>query len=264
MSFDIPIEFGAVKLVAMICRIGAFVLAMPFINTEVVSLRYRILLSVAIAIVMLPVLGDAWSLSGSNSYFAQMDVLKMTLLIASEAMLGVAVALCFQAFVDIFSYAGTVMDMDVGFSASSEYDPTGETRTLLSHVLSQLFIVAFLVSDMHLEIFKIIALSFQTLPPGSFVVDGSLVEFFIRAVSSIFLVGIQLALPIMAAMFMINLGMAVLARIGEDFPVMMLSFALHLGVGILIFGAMLPSIMEFCRSYGLKLLESMLFIIAER
>jgi flagellar biosynthesis protein FliR len=32
-------------------------------------------------------------------------------------------------------------------------------------------------------------------------------------------------------MFLIKLGMAILARIGQDFPVMVLSFAINLGVG---------------------------------
>jgi flagellar biosynthetic protein FliR len=185
------------------------------------------------------------------------------MIVLSEAILGLTIALLVHAVTDIFAFAGAVMDIDIGFNASSEYDPSGETRTILSYLLVQMFVVCFLVTDMHLEMLKIAAFSFQTLPPGGFVLDGQIVELVLRAMHSIFLVGIQVAMPVMAAIFMINIGMGILARIGEDFPVMILAFAIHLGVGILVFGAIIPSTLEICRSSGLKLLEGLLFIISE-
>ena len=260
MSFEIPIEMNAVQLIAMICRIGAFIFAFPFFSTDHIPMRYKMFITVALAFCMIPCLGDAWSV-GSGSEFAKISMLKMCMIIGSEIMMGAAIVFFVQATVDIFAYAGTVMDMDVGFNATQEFDPDGETRTVFAYLLTQLFMVAFLVGDMHLEVLKIAASSFQTLPPGGFALDGTVIETMIRAVSAIFLMGLQIALPVMAAMFMINLGMAVLARIGEDFPVMVLSFALHLGVGIIIFGAVLPTTLELCRRMGLKMMEGLLQVV---
>ncbi len=260
MNFEIPIEQGAVQLVAMICRIGSFVLAFPFFNGTVIPGRLKILLTIVLAFSMLPFIGDAWTISGYSSAFRNLTTLKMFEMLGSEVMLGMAVALVVESCLGVFSYAGSVMDMDVGFNASAEFDPTGETRTIFAYVLVQLFILFFLIGDFHLEMVKIVASSFQSLPPGAFVLNEPLVELMIRLVNSIFLVGLQMAMPIMAAMFLIKLGMAILARIGQDFPVMVLSFAINLGVGLLIFTAILPSLLEMCRIMGEKLLENLLYL----
>lgn len=252
-------EMSGVQLVAMICRIGAFVFAFPFFNVNDVPMRYKILFAVAMSFCMIPVLGSSWG-AGPAGAFANMTTLKMLMIVGSEIMLGLAATLLVQMAVDVFAYAGAVMDIDVGFNASQEYDPSGETRTVFSFLLSQLFIMVFLVGDMHLEMVKIVASSFQALPPGGFVLHEDVAGMMIKAVSAIFLMGLQIALPVMASMFMINLGMGILARIGEDFPVMMLSFALHLGVGIIVFTAILPTTMELCRRMGLKVLENLLLL----
>lgn len=260
MSFEFPIEMGGVQLVAMVCRIGAFIFAFPFFNANDIPMRYKLFMTIILAFCLMPCIGSSWG-SGPHGAFADMTTLKMTMIIGSELMLGLAITLVVQATTDIFSYAGAVMDMDVGFNASQEFDPSGETRTIFSYLLTQLFVMVFLVGDMHLEMLKIAASSFQALPPGGFVLQADFMDMMIRAVSAIFLMGLQIALPVMAAMFMINLGMGVLARIGEDFPVMILSFAIHLGVGIIVFSAVLPTTLELCRRMGLKVLESLLQMV---
>jgi len=261
MSFDFPLEYGALKLIAMFCRISAFCLAFPFFNSEHIILPYKILFAVGLSFVLMPCLGDAWAAAG---VFQGMTILKLSTIIASEALLGAALAVFVDAITGIFTYAGSIMDLDIGFNAASEFDPSGESRTIIAYLLSQVFIMLFLVMDLHLEVVRIAAFSFQTLPPGAFVLDAALLETITKAVSSIFIVGVQIALPIMAAIFLIKLGMSILARIGDDFPVMILSFALNLVVGIIILGAILPTTLEICRSYGGHLLEGVLSMVAER
>lgn len=258
MSFDIPIEMGAVQLVAMVCRVGAFIFAFPFFSSNEIPMRYKMFMTIALVFCMMPCIGPAWGVGAGA--FANLTTLKMVVMALSEILMGAAIMFLVHAIIDIFGYAGTVMDMNVGFNAAQEFDPSGETRSIFSYLLTQLFVLMFLVGDMHLEMLKIAASSFQTMPPGGFVMEGDFIEMALRAVSSIFLIGLQAALPIMAAIFMINLGMAILARIGEDFPVMVLSFAIHLGVGIVIFGAILPTTLEICRSMSLRLLETLMQI----
>jgi len=261
VSFDFPIEYGALKLVAMFCRIFAFCMAFPFFSSDNIHIQYKILFSVGLSFALMPCLGDVWAGPG---VFQGMDVLKLCMIIGSEVLLGATLALLVSAMTEIFTYAGSVMDLEIGFNAASVFDPNGEQRTILAYLFSQVFIMLFLVMDLHLEVVRIAAFSFQTLPPGAFVLDSGVLETITKAVSSIFIVGIQIALPIMAVIFLIKLGMSILARIGDDFPVMMLAFALNLGVGIIVLGAIIPTTLEICRSYGGHLLEGVLSIVGER
>lgn len=259
MSFDFPLEFGAIKLLAAFCRIGGFVFAFPFFDSPHIPGGYKMFFVLALSIVLYPILNHHWS---DATLFSDFGMTKLILLVFSELLLGAAVSFFVHGVMEIFMYAGTVMDMGIGFNATAEFDPaSNENRTVLSSLLSNVFIVSFLLMDGHHEVIKIAACSFETLGPGAFVFNEDILDLLVGTVSSIFLVGVQVALPVMATMFMINIGMGILARIGEDFPVMMLSFGIHLGVGLIVVGAIIPTILELCRHYGRELLETLTFIV---
>lgn len=258
MNFDIPIEFGAIKLIAVMCRVGAFFFAMPFFMVDQVPMQYKVLATTAISIMMYPLLAPAWN---AEMMMQNMTLLKLVSIVSSEIMLGLAINLFVLAAIDIFTYAGAVIDIDIGFNVATEFDPMGEQRSLVSGFLVRIFILMFVVTDGHLEAIKIAASSFEILPPGTFLFTEDLLEGILRAVNAIFTVGTQLALPMIVTMFMINIGLGILARIGQDFPVMMLSFGIHLGVGLIILLVMLPSILEFCRDAGKLINENIVFIL---
>ena len=154
----------------------------------------------------------------------------------------------FMAVMEIFEFGGGSIDREIGFSMAQVVDPASNvSTTLFSNLLIQLFIMIFLIFDGHHEVIRIAMSSFQTLPPGTLLVNETVVGGINGLVARVLVVGLQLSLPVIAVNLMVNIAMGILARVGEEFPVLMLSFPLRFGMGFIILIATVPIMVVFCR-----------------
>ena len=92
-------------------------------------------------------------------------------------------------------------------------------------------------------------------PPGSLLINADTVGGMNGLIARVLIVGFQLSLPIMAVNLLINVAMAILSRVGEEFPVLMLSFPLRFGLGFIILIATVPFTLMICRESSELLLE---------
>jgi flagellar biosynthetic protein FliR len=163
---------------------------------------------------------------------------------------------------EIFNFGGYVIDYSMGFVMAQIIDPsTGEQSSPFSGIFIQIFYMVFLITDSHHEVLRLAAYSFKTIPPGGFLLSSDLLEIFFSLTSQIFTVGLQIAFPIFAVMLMINIAMGVLARIGQDFPVLMISFPIRFGVGFLVMLGVMPIIISVTRKVNGELLEWVAYLI---
>ncbi|OGV49768.1 MAG: hypothetical protein A2X49_02835 [Lentisphaerae bacterium GWF2_52_8] len=260
MSIELPLALSVVKFVAILSRISAFMFAFPFFDSQQIPMNYKIFFSVVLSFCLMPGLPGNWSEAAS---FGNLDLLGLFFLIASEVILGLTISLVVLCIIEVFAFAGHVMAMDMGFLMAESIDPsTEQSSSITSQMLVQVFLVMFLIMEGHHEIIRLAAGSFETLPPGAFLVDEGMLEFLIKLGSQIFLVGMQIALPIFAVIFMSNIALGLIARFGEDFPVLDLSFAIHLGLGLIVLMAIFPIIMEICRKMNEQLLNLLSLLVA--
>lgn len=251
MTFDYPIAFNAVKLMTVMARIGAFTIAIPIFNSDIISGTYRYFFVMIISIILLPLVPSGWL---GAEMFENMDLFKLSFLLISEALLGLSIALVVLILVEAFQLSGYVMDRDIGFTMAEVVDPaTNIDGTLLSGVFVKVFYIMFIIQDGHYEIIRIAAASFQTLQPGQFLVTSSLVETVIMMSSQVFVVAMQICMPIVATMLLINIALGLLARLGEDFEVLMISFPIRFGLGFIILMWTFPIVLSFCRKINEEL-----------
>ena len=245
ISFDFPLDIMAIKFVAIMMRIGAFTAAFSFFDNANIPATYKTLFVIMLSVCMVPLVPASWA----NAAFVQdLDMFKLGLLLASEAILGIGIGLVVSFVLEVFNYGGSVIDMDIGFNAAQEFDPASQdTRSVIAGFFSQAFVVLFLAEDCHHEVIKLAFSSFETLGPGAFLMSSDIFESVVKMSSAIFTSGIQIALPTLGAMLIINIALGLLARIGEDFPVLMISFPLKLAVGIVIIIAIFPTVTGFFR-----------------
>jgi flagellar biosynthetic protein FliR len=201
----------------------------------------------------MPVIPAGWI---SREVFHNLNLVKLFLIIMSEVLLGLTVSLFIMCMSEIFKFGGMVIDNNVGFTMAQTIDPSmGTKSSLFSSVLVQVFFMAFIVYNGHHEIIRLAAYSFKTLPPGAYFLDASLGETVIKVSGQIFYTGLQIGFPILAAIIIINLSMGLLARIGQDFPVLMLSFPLRLGMGFIILMGVMPVVISVMRKVNREMLE---------
>ncbi len=242
MTFNYSFTIDAIMLLAVISRVGAFTFSFTFYNSNQISKTHQALFVFAISLLLLPTLPKNWM---SVDLLNNLDMWKLTFILMSEMLLGLTISLLVMIFTEIFLFAGFILDRDIGFAMAQVVDPGGgNSSTVLAGILLQIFTVMLLITDTHLDVIRIAAISLETLGPGAFIISGDIAEIMVEASSKIFYMGIQIAFPVFAVILMTNVGMGLMARVGEDFPVLMLSFPIRILLGFLILGSLFPIIVE--------------------
>ena len=252
MTLDYSLTINVIKWMAIMCRLTAFFFAMPMFTTSHIPMRYKIAFLSVVSFVLLPLAPTEWF---GTMTIKHLDLVTLSIFMLSEAALGLVIALVFMTAMEVFSFGGYLIDQELGYSMASLMDPGTEVETsVFSSFMMQLFIIIFLIFDGHLEVVRIAASSLQTLPPGTYLINDSMVGGVMGLTARIFVVGLQLALPVMAVNMLLNISLGIIARIGEEFPVLMLSFAIRFALGFLVLSAMVPTTLAICRNINEQML----------
>lgn len=240
---------------AVFSRIAGIFMGFPIFRGSVIPMKIKIIITLAMSIIIMPGLPDTWS---SEALEKHIGLAGFFTIIGIDFLLGLTVSLSVFLIIEIATLAGHFIAMNVGYSMSMQFDPnTEEQNTSISVMFVQMFIMFFIVTDMHLGFIKITAASFATMPPGHLFLSEDHMISIIDISNSIFVYSFQLSLPIIAIMFLINVAMGIISRFGEDFQVLMLSFPLRLGVGMMLLIYLIPTISNYFISYSEQILNNL-------
>ena len=228
------------QFMAVFSRVAGIFMGFPLFRGSVVTMKIKLIILLGTTVIILPGLPSTWS---NEAMIQFLDTTGILTIILVDLLLGLTVSLSVFLIMEIAALAGHFISMNVGYSMSMQFDPNTQAQSSsFSVMFMQIFVLIFLVTDMHLGFIKIPALSFTTMPPGFLFLNEDYLITIIEISSSIFTYAFQLSLPIIAIMFLINVAMGIISRFGEDFQVLMLSFPIRLGVGLMLLIALLPII----------------------
>ncbi|MCH2205617.1 MAG: flagellar biosynthetic protein FliR [Lentisphaerales bacterium] len=247
MSLSYEFTLNAVQFMTVFSRIAGIFMGFPLFRGSVITMKMKLMILLAITVILLPSLPDAWS---AQALLNHLSIMGLFTIILIDLLLGLTVSLAVFLMLEIAALAGFFISMNVGYSMSMQFDPNTESQnTSISVMLMQAFVLIFIITDMHLGFIKIAALSFKTMPPGHLFLSESHMISIVDISSSIFYYSFQLSLPIIAIMFLINVAMGIISRFGEDFQVLMLSFPIRLGVGLMLLVSLIPIINNYFVEY---------------
>ena len=141
------------------CRILALLSAAPIVGDVLVPLPLRVLLSLVLAFLMLPVVAaqstpEPFSLAGVAATVEQ-------------AAIGGVLGLAMHFSMSVLSVLGYLVSSQIGFSMAQMNDPVnGTSSDVVSSLLSILSIFVFFSIDGHLVLTGVMGASFQAWPVG--------------------------------------------------------------------------------------------------
>jgi flagellar biosynthesis protein FliR len=98
----------------------------------------------------------------------------------------------------------------------------------------------FLASNGHLRLIEALAASFQGLPVGVAGLNGQVIHGLVAWGGNIFSGGLQIALPVVIALLLVNLAFGVMSRSAPAISAISVGFPLALIVGIVLLRFSLP------------------------
>jgi flagellar biosynthetic protein FliR len=129
----------------------------------------------------------------------------------------------------------------MGLSFASFFDPQSQGQSnSISQFLLLLATLAFLAVNGHLLLLSALAHSFATLPISASPMDGHIFKQIADWGGIIFSAGVQLSLPMVAALLITNIALGILTRAAPQLNLFGIGFPITLTVGFVVIGFALP------------------------
>ncbi|HCL03364.1 MAG TPA: flagellar biosynthetic protein FliR [Lachnoclostridium phytofermentans] len=247
----IPVE-QLVFFFVILVRISAFIYTGPFFSLKNVPQKVKIGLSLTIAIILNQTI--------PYSELVYEGVIGFGILIVGEALAGAIMGffsnICFQ----ILSLAGQLMDMEIGFSMVNEFDPfTNAQVTITANFYHYAVMLFLLITNMHHYIIKALVDSYQLIPVGGAKLNPLISTVMIQFVVDFFVIAFRIILPIFAAMLIVNVVLAILAKVAPQMNMFVIGLQLKVLIGfivLLFMTLMIPSVSDFIFTEMMEMLKS--------
>jgi flagellar biosynthetic protein FliR len=238
MSFTIEnLEFMLLILV----RISTFIFAAPIFNMNTIPIRVKIGLSVFITILLFQVL-DFTPLN-------YVGVIGYAALILKEAIVGLVIGFVANICSTIVSFSGELIDMEIGFSMVQIFDPVSRvTTTITGNYYSYLIMLMMLVTNLHHFLIQAIVDVFTVIPLGGVQISANMYVIMVQFLADFFIIGFRIILPVFAATLLLNVVLAILAKVAPQMNMFVVGLQLKVFVGLfilLLIVGLLPTVTEF-------------------
>lgn len=215
-------------------RITAWLLIAPPIATAGVPRKFRVILSVALA---LPVMTLARAHAPAAEIAPILD--SAALQLAIGAGLGFVTRLMFTAI----ESAGSLLDLFGGFSAAYAYDPFSNSQnSALGRFYGMLATTLIFATNAHLLIFQGFLRTFTAIPLDGGIDMNRLGSTLTHALSNMFIAALQVAAPLIAVLFLADIALGLISRISPQLNVFQLSFPLKIILTLSLIGLGFPLI----------------------
>ena len=159
-------------------------------------------------------------------------------------MIGVAVNFLFEGL----QMAAQMIGLQAGYSYASTIDPSTQADSGVLQILTQLVAgFFFFAMGFDRQVIRILAYSLEKVPVASYFTQASIGTTIVQLGSSIFLIGLRLALPIVALLLLVDISFAILGKVHSQLQLLSLSFTLKMlgGLALLATGlSMFPLVLQ--------------------
>jgi len=150
-----------------------------------------------------------------------------------EMFLGYVLGLIINFFFYIPVMAGSVIDMQMGLSMASTYDPaSGIQVTATSTLLNVLMSLLFFAANGHHTLIRIFTSSSLVVPFGNVALGDHFFAAMIQLFIDCTLLGVKLSMPVLAAELMGQVGMGILMKVIPQINVFAINIELKVIVGL--------------------------------
>lgn len=216
-------------------RVMALVAMAPVFGAQSVPVRIRVGFSVALTLVLAPVLPPV----------PVVDPLSSTglMIVIHQVLIGLAMGFALKLVFGAFVLAGHLIGQSMGLGFASMVDPlNGVQVPVVSQFYQVLVTLIFLALNGHLVLLEVLADSFRTLPVGPNGLAMSGVWDLVIWGGQMFSGAVLISLPAVTALLVANIAFGVMTRASPQLNIFAIGFPITLLLGIVVMLVTLPVI----------------------
>lgn len=214
-------------------RITGMFLTAPFYKSMAIPNQVKIFLAALIAVSM------------TEAYWTQQPTFdfhlwSLVIFVFKEFTVGAIIGFSANLVFHAARMAGGIIDFEMGFQAASVFDPANNNPTLVGELKDLITLMLFLILNGHHQLIEVVFASIRAVPLTTFAFTEPTYILLIKFATTIFILAIKIAAPVLIALFSTNLALALLARVAPQTNIFIISFQLKIAVGLLMLFVSVP------------------------
>ena len=223
-------------LVLLALRVGGLLLVAPAFSAKNVPVKVRTGMLLLFTLLLAPA-----AVAAARPGLPTLQVTPAAFV--AESLVGFAVGFGAAVLVGAVETAGDIMSTTIGLSGASLLDPLNGASSTVVAQFAQLFALTVLLSvGGHLVMLDALAESVRAVPLGAPVDAERGLAALAASGSTLFVLGLKFAAPVVAATMIGNVALAVLSRVAPALNIFSVAFPLQIGIGLAAFVAALGAL----------------------
>lgn len=241
VDYTFSLETLEVFLLILV-RVSCFFVVAPFFGMNHVPSRVKIGLAFFVSLLLFGFV--------DQSHIEYTGVMGYAVIVLKEGITGLLIGLAANVCNSIILFAGNIIDMDIGLSMATEFDPINNTQVTITGNLYNYFILLLLVvTDMHHFILQAFVDAFTVIPINGQVFDWDhLVASYTKYMGDMFVIAFRIFLPVFACIMILNCILGIMAKVAPQMNMFAVGMQMKVLVGflvLLITIGLLPSVANF-------------------
>lgn len=216
----------------LVSRIGGLLAALPVFSGRTIPIKVKLGLVLALSLMLAPSIPMPT---------VSLDPVILAGGMLSEMTIGVTIGLAVRLMFGALEVAGELLGIQMGFGAVHLFDPTTSQQTpMVAQFFTMLASLIFLSLNAHLFAMATIIHSYEAIPAFGAHLSSHLGEEILLLSQRMFTIGLKLSAPVLIAILLINVLMALLGRAVPQVQVFVLSFPITIAGGLLVLSLGMP------------------------
>ncbi len=229
--------------ILVLIRVSVVLFLFPIFESTVIPKTVKAGLSLVISLLLVPAVAVAPGLFPTS-------VPGFVMLVVSEVFIGLLLGLTVRLFLAGVQFGGQIIGFQMGFSIINVFNPqTGAQESIIDQVSYWVAVLIFLILNGHYVLILSLAESFRIVAPGVLVLKRGLLTMVIALSSQMFVLGIKMAAPAIAALLFTDAAFGLAAKFAPQMNILIAAFPLKIVVGLLFFGMALDIVAILTRQW---------------
>jgi flagellar biosynthetic protein FliR len=223
----------------ILTRISAFFVILPVFGWKAVPEQIKVAATILLSLFF-------YVITPLPAGLAHASTLTTILLLAGEAIYGLALGLIIALLFSVVQLSGGIIEQQMGLTMSEIVDPLTENETSpFSSLMEMVFVLLFLSANGHHLFLLVLSRSYDAFPSGTMPTMSLLAGGVVNTSTAMFVASLRLAAPMLAAFLVLMVALALLARLVPEMDILFVTMPVRVALGIFLTAAFLPFVNSF-------------------
>ncbi|MBY0113896.1 MAG: flagellar biosynthetic protein FliR [Phycisphaerales bacterium] len=222
-------------------RIAGLFISAPMISSPMIPGRVKVLTAIALSGCVYP-LTPAWPLNPS-----EISVLQLVPMVVGEALIGYVIGFLASMPIAAAEMGGVLVGQQMGYGLAKVYNPETDAESdVLSQLLMFMIFAGYLAGGGLEHVFRAVVSTFERVAPGGIGFTQAPLQTMLGVLGSSLELAIRIAMPVAAAILLLIVVFAVIAKTMPAINIMSVGFTVKVLAGIAILTIAMPVIGRVC------------------